>query len=385
MILINLVQKIRSGLSRRRPPASMRNALPIYSPELVPLFGDAGSPRLLCLPAFRLRGSGTNLVCEGWELLVRSFLLVLFWAALAIPLAGQVRQPQLSAQVDRSVIHLGDPVQLRFTLMRPEKSQALWPAWESSLGEWVVRKKNLIPVAPKEAGWVEEGVSLEITAYKLGELEIPVVSVDVRKPDGSILHLQVNPFWVKIASILTGSDKDLHAIKPQADLPGDYQWVWWTASFILLLSLAAYLLYRRLKRRKRGGTEIIPVELSPEKAARKAIEELEARNLIRRGFVKEHYFELSEISKRYLGRRLKIPSLERTTEEFTFDLERSQLLWDQRQIVRRFLEDCDLVKFARYAPSDGEIENVRQGALGIIERTEQLFVSRPASLVGELK
>jgi hypothetical protein len=151
------------------------------------------------------------------------------------------------------------------------------------------------------------------------------------------------------------------------------------------LSIAGCLFYRWWKRRKKGEPVIIPVGTTPEEAARKAIAELEAKNLIQRGFFKEYYFELSEIVKRYLGRRLKIPSLERTTGEFAFDLERSQLLWDQRQIVRRFLEECDLVKFARYSPSSGEIETIRQGAVGIVDRTEQLFVSGPASLVGEQK
>ncbi len=382
---MNLIQKIRDGFSRRLSAASMRIALLAYSRDSISLSGNAGSSRLFCLPDIRFRMSCTNLVCVGWKLLVQNLLPVLFLTALAIPLAGQARQPRLSVWVDKKVIHLGDPVELHIILLRPEKSQIFWPAWESSLGEWVVRKKDQIPAAPKDAGWVEEGVSLEITAYKLGELEIPAVSVDIRQPDGSTLHLQTNSIRVKIASILTGSDKDLHGIKPQADLPRDYRWLWWTVSIILLLSLAGYWLYRRLKRRRGGELTLVPLELPPDEEARKAIMELEARNLIRRGLVKEHYFELSEIIKRYLGRRLKIPSLERTTEEFAFDLERSQLLWDQRQIVRRFLEDCDLVKFARYAPSDGEIENIRQGALGIVERTEHLFVSGPASLVGELK
>jgi hypothetical protein len=385
MTLKYLTQKIQNGFSRRIFAAATRNASSAYLRTLMPLPRNAGSLRSFCLTDFCHRMSCADLLRVGWKLLAQKMLPVVFLAALATPLAGQSQQSQILAQVEKKVIHLGDPVELHITLLRPEKSQALWPAWESSLGEWVVRKKSQAPATPKQAGWVIEDMSLEITAYKLGELEIPAVGVEVRQPDGRILHLQTNSIRMKIDSLLLSSDKDLRGIKPQADLPRDYQWVWWTTSLLLLLSLAGYWLYRRLKRKSGGELTPVPMEQSPDEEARKAIEKLEARNLIRRGLIKEYYFELSEIVKRYLGRRLKIPSLERTTEEFAFDLEHSQLLWDQRQIVRRFLEDCDLVKFARYAPSDGEIANIRQGALGIIERTEHLFVSGSASLVGELK
>jgi hypothetical protein len=309
------------------------------------------------------------------------FLLIFLALFYAEPALAQPRQPRLSARVDKTEIHLGDPVHLKLEVSHPPKTELLWPVWESSLGEWAFRKKTAIPPSLGVDGWIHEGVDLEVTAYRLGDLEIPTINATLRQADGTTLPMQSNPVRIKITSVISGKDQELREIKPQAELPEDYRWLWILLASLVLLGAAGFFVHRYFKRRKEKNTISPEMLLSPEGAARLAILELEARDLIGKGRFKEYYLELSEIIKRYLGRRLKIPSLERTTREFTLDLERSQLLWDQRQVVRKFLEECDLVKFARYVPSLTEIDAIRQGATGIIATTEKLFTEGSASLV----
>jgi hypothetical protein len=306
------------------------------------------------------------------------FFLALFYTESAL---AQSRQPQLSARVDKSEIHLGDPIHLKLEVSHPPKTELLWPVWESSLGEWAFREKKAIPPSLDARGWIHEGIDLEVTAYRLGDLEIPAIIATLRQADGTALPIQSNPVRIKISSVISGKDQELREIKPQAVLPEDYRWLWILLASLLLLGTAGFFVHRYFKRKKKKTMISPEMLISPEEAARLAIRELEARDLIGKGCFKEYYFELSEIIKRYLGRRLKIPSLERTTREFSLDLERSQLLWDQRQIVRKFLEECDLVKFARYVPSPAEIDAIRQGAAGIIATTEKLFTEGSASLV----
>jgi hypothetical protein len=313
----------------------------------------------------------------------RLFIILLFFmtlfraeSALSLP-----RQPQFSAQVDKTEIHLGDLVHLKLEVSHPPKTELLWPVWESSLGEWAFRKKTAIPPSLDADGWIREGIDLEVTAYRLGDLEIPTINATLRQGDGTTLQMQSNPVRIKITSVISGKDQELREIKPQAELPEDYRWLWILLASLVLLGVAGFFAHRYFKTKKKKNIINPEMLLSPEEAARLAIRELEARDLIGKGRFKEYYFELSEIIKRYLGRRLKIPSLERTTREFALDMERSQLLWDQRQVVRKFLEECDLVKFARYVPSLAEIDAIRQGATGIIATTEKLFTEGSASLV----
>ena len=78
---------------------------------------------------------------------------------------------------------------------------------------------------------------------------------------------------------------------------------------------------------------------TPEQIARDAIQDLLSRKLIEQGLLKQFYLELSEIVKRFLGQKLNILSLERTTEEFTRDLRKTSLpatgFWDDSRILSR--------------------------------------------------
>src|SRR5690606_5720932 len=68
----------------------------------------------------------------------------------------------------------------------------------------------------------------------------------------------------------------------------------------------------------------------------------------------EYYLRLTEILKGYLQGRFGVDALDRTTDEIRRDLELVRKGADlggleSRELIR-FLQDCDLVKFARYAP-----------------------------------
>ena len=76
------------------------------------------------------------------------------------------------------------------------------------------------------------------------------------------------------------------------------------------------------------------------------------------GQFKQFYLELSEIIKRFLGSKLGVHSLERTTEEFTRDLRAVSVPSAEYRMIREFLEDCDLVKFAKYRPGAEEVEQI---------------------------
>jgi hypothetical protein len=161
-----------------------------------------------------------------------------------------------------------------------------------------------------------------------------------------------------VQSVLTGQQDTLKDLKPHAELEADYK------PFLFLLAAlasAAYLVYRLvrfLKNRKKAPV-LKPERIrSAEEVAREAIERLLARKLIEQGQFKQFYLELSEIIKRFLGSELGVHSLERTTEEFTRDLRAVSVPSAQYRMIREFLEDCDLVKFAKYRPGPEEVEQI---------------------------
>lgn len=287
---------------------------------------------------------------------------------------AQEKPARLKASVDTTTMTIGDIVTLKLELKRPTSLKVAFPAVGATLGEWVVRGSNRLPSKPLADGQVEDTLALQLTIYKTGDFEIPPLNLETVQASGEKSVLSSDPIKIKVQSVLTGNEESLKDVKPQAEIAADYKPV---LLFLAALASAAYLIYRliqRLKQRKATAPPIRPDTRTPEEIAREAIRHLLSRKLIESGNLKEFYLELSEILKRFLGVKLGIPSLERTTEEFTSDLRATAIPAGHYRMIRQFLEECDLVKFAKYRPGEEEIRQIIERSWEIIDTVS----ARPA-------
>ena len=66
-----------------------------------------------------------------------------------------------------------------------------------------------------------------------------------------------------------------------------------------------------------------------------------------------------------------------TTEEFLGSLRESTVLsLDRKDLLKAFLNACDLVKFAKYTPARAEMESVFAAARKFIEDTKEMFMPK---------
>src|SRR5436190_1656400 len=80
---------------------------------------------------------------------------------------------------------------------------------------------------------------------------------------------------------------------------------------------------------------------------------------------------VSDAARQYLEERFEFRAPERTTEEFLYELQRTDLLTrDQKDSLGEFLQSCDLVKFAKYEPREPELHDLHGCALRLVEETE---------------
>jgi hypothetical protein len=88
---------------------------------------------------------------------------------------------------------------------------------------------------------------------------------------------------------------------------------------------------------------------------------------------KEFCILVSDIIRWYLEERFDFHAPERTTEEFLNELSASNVLApDQKESLVEFLNRCDLVKFARYEPSEPELRDLHSAAVRLVEETEPM-------------
>ena len=118
---------------------------------------------------------------------------------------------------------------------------------------------------------------------------------------------------------------------------------------LIFICILLYYLIRRFNNRDRTIEEV--VELIPcEIEAINALKNLEAQNMCEKGFVKEHYVQLTEILRRYFDREYEIDTLESTTVETVEILMNLKLDSKLVDHISNLLTEADYVKFAKSKP-----------------------------------
>jgi hypothetical protein len=174
----------------------------------------------------------------------------------------------------------------------------------------------------------------------------------------AVTNLALNP------DALNATTNGLRDIKPPLGIPSGWSWVL-LLSAILLLTAMLFLVWQRWHKH-RMMVPPIPV-IPPHVRARKKLDE--ALALI--GQAREFCILVSDTIRWYLEERFQFHAPERTTEEFLYELQVTDLLTEaQKQSLVDFLARCDLVKFARYEPGQPELRDLHASAVRLVDETE---------------
>jgi hypothetical protein len=217
--------------------------------------------------------------------------------------------------------------------------------------------------------------------FETGKAVLPAIRVEWRAPGGKSGSVSSEPIPLEIVSVLKGPEEKPADLKPPAQLPPP-PFPWKAAALALLvvaLLIAAAILWKR-RRRRLPEAIVVPAGpvLPPHDVAYRELERLLASGLLREGRIKEFHVELAEIIKRYLAGRFQIETLERTSEEVLEEMKRVRVGTGATGLVREFLSQTDLVKFAKYLPREDEVRASVESAYRLVDQTK-LVASAPPS------
>lgn len=219
----------------------------------------------------------------------------------------------------------------------------------------------------KKIKWVGK---YTVTCWDTGHFEIPSPGITL---NDSTIHFQSLRFEVLATKIVPGKDIIESEIK-FLDIPEDpFYWVkqnWWWMTLIIVIGAVAFFLFRRF-RKKQVPTDDRK-ELSLKDRTLMAIDALDAARLWEKGKLKEHYIEMSYILRSYLGVRYNLNLLERTSFQTTSLLIAQGLSQDTVQTIQLILDQSDLVKFAKSAPSETDIYKISALAKQIVAETSPI-------------
>jgi hypothetical protein len=144
----------------------------------------------------------------------------------------------------------------------------------------------------------------------------------------------------------------------------------WVLIFLALMTLVIWWIRRR---RSRSGSEADvesgPPPRPPHEVALEALAELQASPMLERGQVKEYHILVSDILRTYVEGHFRVHALEMTTGEVLGGLDEVGVEDQTRADFKRFLESCDLVKFAKVRPGVEESERVLVLGRSIVEES----------------
>lgn len=234
--------------------------------------------------------------------------------------------------------------------------------------------------------------TITLQHFAVGEAEVPSFPVTWIDPQNAVHTYAVAPHPFVVESLLINeADPQVQGEDPMISL--EYPNVraaiiiWSVIGGVVLAGMLAAL---GLWWRRRERPVVLPPPIPPHQRAFEDLDELarHREELIAAGAYQDYYLRLTEIAKRYLGARFGFEALDRTTEEIQDLLGRGHVRvepLDPKRVLT-FLQDCDLVKFARLSPPEDEAREALQDVREMVERSmprEPIEQARVEQAAGE--
>jgi hypothetical protein len=288
---------------------------------------------------------------------------------------------------------IGDPVMLTIRVVAEKGVELLMPEFGEALERFAI-----IDFAPRES-LDDQGRTVAVQRYRLqppasGRQAIPPILIEyvdrragqrAAPPDMDAYELLTEPLEFEVQSVIPRQAKaDLKPPLGKLDPlvpPPPRRWPWLVGLLAIVIAaspftLRAFLAWRR-RARRRSAYEI----------ARGRLERLLAQPRPAGEQIDAFYVELSGIVRRYLEDRFELRAPELTTEEFLVAVGQSpDLSHDHQTLLREFLRQADLVKFARIQPSSEDVEQSINAARRFLDETRdtgrEARGTHPASRIG---
>ena len=257
----------------------------------------------------------------------------------------------IEAQIDNLEPTLGDIVNYSIKVLHDPDIVLRVPEYKIPEGLEKIERGKLKPIKKKQQ--ITQEFWLKLRVDKTGPITFPSTPIWFDTPDqnkkiipGKIMAPEIN-ITVQSLLKLEGNNPSLRDIKPIIKIKTPWTYYLWRGVLILCVLALIYYIWNKWKIK----SDVKPEEtlvLSAEEQAIKELKILEKRDWMKSGRVRDHFFELSEIFRRYLENRYLFPAQEWTSEEIVYHFKSFSDLSDNQKIkVRSILYDSDKIKFAK--------------------------------------
>jgi len=295
------------------------------------------------------------------KILISVILLLLCKPLFAEPV-------DLKVKVDKDKITIGDRVRYEIIVEYDNGVEIEPYAPGKNLGEFEVKDYKIdIPQKTKSGRIVSKAV-YTIATFTTGEFTIPSLKIKYKGMDKQEKEIASGEIKINVESVKPSPNDpdDIRPLKGPAEIKSWFL-AWLPAACILVTAVIAAFIY--FKKKKREEEKPALPSRPAEEIAKDALRALKEMQFVEKGMIKEYYIRLSDIIRTYIENRYRIFSMDRTTWELFQEMKSKRIERPHADKINYFLEDCDMVKFAKYTPGQKEIEEAYKRAEEIVDVT----------------
>jgi hypothetical protein len=268
-----------------------------------------------------------------------------------------------------SAVTIAERVKMLLETRAQKGFRAELPKFGEKLDQFgIVDYRNFQPELAKDGAVVTKRL-YELEPFLSGEYKIPPMEIAFYQEGDSTRHALESDTIVVLVKSLLPKDKaslDINDVAPPASFP----FGWKNALIVVGCVAAAAAAFIVFWKRRRVRERIVPPLLAHEIAYRK-LEALLARRLVENKLYAEFTAEVADILREYIEDRFALKAPERTTEEFLVEVSPALPVdTEKKDILKKFLVHCDLVKFAALEPSVEDVERTFATCRDFIEATK---------------
>lgn len=293
--------------------------------------------------------------CKSYFFAVSIILLLFIFSGHTVFGADGPAEVMVSAWVDKPSATIGEVIHFTISVEFVAGYSIAFPDMGYDIDGLGVKKEEIS--VPKKLSMsryrIEANYMLE--TFVAGPYIISPKKITAVNESGVSVALETPQIFVEIRSFLGDKDEDIRDIKPLF-YGKNRIWLYVLAALLIFAAALGLVIIFKVRRKKiKGSVRTIPLH----EIALRELSEVRSKELLSKGFFKEFYTRVSDILRRYIEGRFSIKATEQTTEEFLDDVLTKDVMSHYNKLrLQEFLSECDLVKFARYAPGSSEADRI---------------------------
>jgi hypothetical protein len=256
---------------------------------------------------------------------------------------------KVAASTDTTDYLIGDQIKYHLVINTDKNVYIINPFFRDSLKNVDVVSISDPIVSENEKGKTTKFESI-LSRFDSSQVTIPPIKIEYRiTGDTTLKSALSNPVTFNVHTMKVSMKEEIKDIKPPVRL-FNYLFLIYIGIALLILVIGYFIYRKYFKNKPQPIIEPKKERILSHQLALRKLNQLEHEELWQKGFVKEYHTRITEIIREYFEKQFELPALELTTTDSLKQLSKHPQGVKVLDITSQFLNNADLVKFAKFTP-----------------------------------